>query len=72
MKAYKVELLIVDYDGIGEQGIFDAIEETRYPNRCIAPSVMSIKSADIGEWHDDHLLNKRDTEYLAYRRLFLE
>ena len=55
MKAYKVEVLVIDYDELSEQEIIRTIEHTRYPNRCMDPIVMSIKSKDIGEWNDDKL-----------------
>jgi hypothetical protein len=31
---------------------------------------MSIKEADIGEWHDDHPLNKLDKRHAEFERLF--
>lgn len=57
MKAYKVELLVVDFDQCGAEGIEGIIENANYPNDCISPNVLSIKEADIGEWHDNHPLN---------------
>ena len=70
MKVYRVTLMILDFDNVGEQGIIDTLEETRYPNRCISPKVMDIDSADIGPWHDDHPLNKRDTMRDTFQQLF--
>jgi hypothetical protein len=60
MKAYKVELLIVDYDNCGDS-IKDIIENQKFPNYCISPSVISMISADIGEWTDEHPLNYHST-----------
>jgi hypothetical protein len=59
MKVYKVELMVIDFDGVGED-IPVYIEQARYPNRCITPTVVSIDSREIGDWHDDHPLNKKD------------
>ena len=70
MKAYRVELLIVDHDGIGCDGIIIAIENTKYPNRCIAPSVIEIDVAEIGVWSDDHPLNSFATQEDEFARLF--
>ena len=70
MNVYKVELLIIDHDGLGAEGIREALEETRYPNRCIMPHVKNIESRDIGEWTDEHPLNKRSTADAAYKELF--
>lgn len=70
MKVYKIEVMIVDMDDIGGEDIRDVIENTRYPNRCIAPEVKAIESRDIGDWHDDHPMNIRDKRDAEYRRLF--
>ncbi len=35
MKAYKVEILIVDHDKVGEEDIKSLIENAKYPNYCI-------------------------------------
>lgn len=69
MKAYKLEILAVDFDGLGEEGIKDAIENARYPNRCIYPTVMNADSREI-EWSDDHPLNNIDTQRKCYEELF--
>ena len=69
MKAYKVEVLIIDHDAVGSQEIQDLMEEVRYPNHCLSPSVMNIKSVDI-EWSDDHPLNLGDEMKEEYKRLF--
>lgn len=70
MKAYKVTLVFVDFDQVGFDSIKNLIEGARYPNRCISPQVMDIKEADIGEWSDDHPLNKIDPEYKKWRDIF--
>jgi len=70
MKAYKVEILIIDHDNVGVAGIIDVLQDSHYPNRCINPRVQSIQSRDIGEWTDEHPLNKRSTADAAYRELF--
>ena len=70
MKAYKVEILVVDHDELGGEEIKEVLENTRYPNHCVAPTVMSIVEKDIGEWEDNHPLNKLDTMLVEYKRLF--
>ncbi len=70
MKAYKVTLVIVDLDEVGEDEIHSALENTRYPNRCISPTVLGIEGRDIGEWSDDHPLNLPDTMLAELDRLF--
>ena len=70
MKAYKVEILIIDFDNMSQDDVESVIENTKYPNRCISPDVISIEEADIGEWHDDHPLNRGDKMKAEYARLF--
>lgn len=68
MKAYKVELLVIDHDDVGEGEITFFLEDVKY----IYPKVMSIQSKDIGEWDDDHPLNQRDQYRQFYEELFKE
>lgn len=70
MKVHRVVLTVIDFDGIGADSIRDVIENARYPNRCINPSVMSIDTRDCGEWHDGHPLNNRKTSEAEMARLF--
>jgi hypothetical protein len=70
MKAYKVELLIIDFDEVGEEDIKIILENTKYPNHCFNPYVIKIKSSEIGTWHDDHPLSKVDTWKEEYNRIF--
>lgn len=68
MKVYKAELLIIDFDGVGE-----SLEEMKHfleTIKYLHPTVMDIKEADIGEWTDDHPLNKRDQAEEYYKKLF--
>lgn len=71
-KAYKLEILIVDLEGLGKQGVIEAINSAHYSNDCISPSIKKIIERDIGEWSDDHPLNKFDTCQAEYQRLFEE
>lgn len=69
-KAYKIEILIIDHDMLGEKEIVKVIENQHYPNRCIMPEIMKIESRDIGIWDDDHPLNSGDKDREEYERLF--
>lgn len=69
MKAYKIELLVIDFEDVGSD-IPRMIEDQKYPNYCIAPTVMAVQEADIGEWNDDHPLNKRDKQKDYYDTVF--
>lgn len=70
MKAYKVTVLIIDMDEIGQEGVETVIENTKYPNHCIDPTIMEIEESEIGEWSDNHPLNSCDTHRAEYERLF--
>lgn len=70
MKAFKLELLVIDFDNIGEDAIIYGIENASYANDCINPSVKNIVCRDIGEWNDDHPLNRKSTSQEAYENLF--
>lgn len=69
MKAYRLEVLVIDFDNVGDD-IPNIIENTKYPNWCISPSIIQVESRDIGEWSDDHPLNKKDTVRAEYEKLF--
>lgn len=70
MKVFKVTLSIIDHARVGAEGITGVIENAHYPNHCMSPTVVKIESRDIGEWHDDNLLNKRATADAEFERLF--
>lgn len=71
VNAYKITLLVLDFDGLGEKGLIDAIENVTYPNRCLSPSVHGVESRTV-EWSDDHPLNKLSTAKAEFDRLFDE
>ena len=58
MLIHKVILSILDHDGLGAEEVKDVLENTKYPNYCIAPQVEEIQSVDIGDWTDDHPMNQ--------------
>jgi hypothetical protein len=70
MKAYKLEILIIDFDGLGSKGIIEELENTRFANDCIDPKVMDIEERDIGEWHDEHPLNPSISAEEEYKKLW--
>lgn len=70
MKAYKIELLVIDFDELGKDSIIQEIENANYPNDCLSPTVKSVVEKDIGEWNDGHPLNKLATSDDAYKEIF--
>lgn len=70
MKIHRIVLTVIDFDELGPRGVCEALENARYPNRCIAPNVLELETRDCGEWHDDHPLNKSTTYDAEVARLF--
>lgn len=70
MKVHKIEIIVIDFDECGAEGVKDVIENTRYPNRCISPDVRSIVTRDCGEWDDNHPLNHKGTCEATLAELF--
>ena len=70
MNVYKVELMILNFDDLNEQDVTAVIENQKFPNRCIDPIVMRIESRDIGDWHDEHVLNDLSEQESAFNKLF--
>jgi hypothetical protein len=70
LKIHKVELYIVDHDEVGAHDIEMVMEQVNYPNDCITPHIISIKTAEI-DYTDEHPLNYSDgREVEAFNKLF--
>lgn len=66
MKAYKFEVVVVDFEDHGPQIIADELENS---SRHINPILVGMCEADIGEWCDEHPINITNTpkeEILEY------
>jgi hypothetical protein len=70
MNVYKVELMIINHDEMGQESVKRVLENANYPNDCISPDVVSIESRDIGEWSDDNPLNFSNKKREEFNRLF--
>ena len=68
--VYKIELCVIDHDELGADGIEEVLEETKYPNYCISPKVLTVEGKDIGEWYDEHQLNYTTTQQQELAQLF--
>ena len=68
-KVFKIEVLVIDFDALGEDGVKDAIQNARFPNDCVSLDVKNIKCEEV-EWSDDHPLNMSATSEKAYQDLF--
>jgi len=67
VKVMKIEIMVLDFEGEGEEAIKDTIETSRYMNA----EVKSIKSVEV-DWTDDHPLNNCGTSARAYIDLFAD
>jgi len=54
MKAYKIEVLVIDFEDLGEEDAKYQLGNMRH----LDVKVVDSKKVDIGEWDDDHPLNK--------------
>jgi len=70
MKVHQIILTVIDYDDLGAEGVRRTIENARYPNHCISPRVAEVQTRDIGQWSDDHPLNRADQAAGELARLF--
>lgn len=66
MKAHIVTVVIIDFNGLGSDGIRTELEAARFANDCIYPHVESIQTFNVGDWEDDHPLNQHNTNMLAW------
>jgi hypothetical protein len=66
MKAYLLQVLIIDHDHLGVDEVERILEDANYPNDCIRPIVIKSQSAEIG----DYPLNHSDTQAAEVDRLF--
>lgn len=69
MQVHKIELLVIDFDEVGADGLKMVIENARYPNHCMSPEVKKITTVKI-RWSDKHPLNHAETADEAYRAMF--
>jgi hypothetical protein len=69
MKVHRIELMVVDHDGLGIDEVVTVLENQKYPNWCIYPQVMATDTREI-EWSDGHPLNSKDKAEAEFRRLF--
>lgn len=65
VKVYKLEVMVIDFNDIGEESVVNQIMRARH----ISPSVMSSESVEI-EWDDSHPLNRTETFREEYQRMF--
>ena len=65
MQVYKIEVMVLDFEGIGGEEIKNSIENNIFLNA----HAMNSKSVEV-DWSDDHPLNKCGTMARTYTDLF--
>jgi hypothetical protein len=70
MKAYFLQVLVIDHNHLGADEVERVLEDANYPNDCITPSVIKSQSVEIGDWNDNNPLNHSDTQVAEADRLF--
>lgn len=70
MRVHRITLYVVDHDQLGAESVRHELENARFANDCISPSVLSIETRDCGEWSDQHPLNFTSTAPAEIERLF--
>ena len=60
MKAYRITVMVLDFERYGPEDYMKMIDNI---DHCYTIKADQI---DIGEWDDNHLLNRRGTDVNAY------
>jgi hypothetical protein len=71
VQVFKVTLMVIDHDGIGADSIKGELENTRFSNHCMSPTVVESESREV-PWTDSHPLNFSTKQTKAFRDLFKE
>jgi hypothetical protein len=64
--AHKIELYVVDHEGMDVNEVISILHNNQYYNF----KIMTTQSVDIPEWTDDHLLNQRNCSIEQVREFF--
>lgn len=68
-KVYKMVIMFIDHDNLGPDGAIQLLEDARYPNHIIGPTVMTLEERKV-KWSDDHPLNKTDKQAKEFEDMF--
>ena len=68
MKVHRIVCLVIDpnHPNMPAQQYAIALENCRH----VDPSILSVESAEIGEWEDENPLNRKETRDAEVKRLF--
>lgn len=54
-RVHRITVIVVDHGDLGFECAAE-IENARYPNDCVNPTVIAVETREV-EWSDDHPLN---------------
>lgn len=66
MKMYKFTVYAFDFEDYGVEEAYRQLDNMKY----LMTTVYHQGTADIGEWHDDHELNKSSRSQLTFDKYF--
>lgn len=67
MKAYKLEVLVLDFEESGDDEVIGLIENNKY----LTVDIITLKSKQVDDWDDDHPLNSTETQKEAFEKMFI-
>ena len=67
-KMHRIVLFVIDHEDIGQNEVKMLVKDNRY----VSPNIKDIRTADIGEWDDDHKLNKTKSTIQDFENYFPE
>lgn len=67
--VHLITLLVIDHDKLGQQEAKHVLENARYPNHCMHPAVLNVRTVET-EWTDEHPLNRSTTRADELMRMF--
>jgi len=63
IKALKLEIVLIDLNGLGHKKIQDMLENASYPDPYLCPKVVAINEINIECDSGDHSQDKRDSTF---------
>ena len=66
--AHILTVLIIDHDELGAGDVVATLTNAHFPNDCINPMCLDVRTYNIGVWHNDHPLNLCETDEMSWIR----
>ena len=68
MQMHRLELFVIEFDNQSTSDLITRIKQDAVDNGIVV--VGNVETADIGEFHDEHVLNQTSTPVEIYRQYF--